>query len=690
MKRFVFLFTQGQVHMKNRLFAALLALLCVCAYSNPVQLVGRFVVASDEPGPGPGADADWLARSTASGVLVANGFDSSTELSTKGELRTPDGNTVPIDETQGGKLDESIRSSGASSLRFDVAENVDFPDIAGQYRTDLGDDFGARNIARFQNASRLYVQFRQRFDSEFATGGSLNDEHFKQAAINNSDKCGDETLVTENSDSRGFVQFYGECGVEHLRTTQLHGVTNWDVYQWSPARDAGLWWCDRYNYQNNNDYSGCFRYEADQWATFYYEFDFGDEEQTNTIVRIWAGYDGQPLRQVSDFYALDVDMDRTGNNQSYQNITLLPYITGKTSADLNAAASTWYDELIVSRTPIAAPYANGNSIVYASAIETACYALAPGASASFAGGVQSQFNDAELTWQTSFFVDWTHRRAHLMGKPANASTGWRHQVYDMVAGTWGTEVNPGMDVPGHIYGDLTGDPVSGNVYINPWSGSAGGTNRRLWQWTYSTGLWDTHYPPSGDSHSGSSDGAPNGTVFHPNLFGTGVGGLVADQYRRTLFVNLTSGAITETPHSDGLYGNGEAAAVYWPAKNAAILGGSTRNSGTENLISVTPNGGGTPTITTLGQPPIRTEGHDFDEAGFQFGSLHVHPGDPTQLLLVESNGSRVWSTVDGTNWTQVEDHPFTAEPRVLATLDRGPGCVWAVSDDTSVLWRPEL
>jgi hypothetical protein len=308
-----------------------------------------FVVAAVLAGPAhaQSADEDFQRRCSTPGVIKCIGFNDDTEV-VRGDNLLPVFGTT----TYRGFVDTAVKASGQGSLRFDIPANVNTADTAGKFITSLGAEFGARNLARFQGNTRLYVQFRQRFQQPFVSG-ALSDMHFKQAAINNSDKCGDETIVTENSQGRGFPQLYGDCGA----TSFIKVVNGIDILQSNSVGSSQLYWCT-YTDQRNGEYSRCAMYRANQWITFYYEIEFGDEDQANTYIRAYIQYENEPMRQFIDFNRYAADFDRGSERQAYKSISLLPYITNKTASWANEAASTWYDELIISRAPIPAPGAD--------------------------------------------------------------------------------------------------------------------------------------------------------------------------------------------------------------------------------------------------------------------------------------------------------------------------------------------
>lgn len=316
------------------------------------------------------------------------------------------------------------------------------------------------------------------------------------------------------------------------------------------------------------------------------------------------------------------------------------------------------------------------------ALAEACEALASDASASFE--TQSALNENHIAWETAWFHDAINGRVHLMGKAQNADSSWAHIYYDEATDAFVTVGTELWENPGHIYGNFTIDAETGDLYCarggmdnNSWD-----NYRRLRWWKHSEQDWDSLAPVSANIRDAGSglDSHCNGVAYHPNLYGSGVGGLVVHQQSITMFWRKSNDVVEETTHSD-LYGSKEGAAVYWPSEDCVICGGSDG----EQHVRIDPNGGNKPTMTNLGNPPIPTAGHSH--LGSAVGSLHVHPGDPTKLVILELNGARVWTSSDGDSWSQVDDHPFTDEPRVHCSLEGEYGCFWAIGVSSSVLWR---
>ena len=312
--------------------------------------------------------------------------------------------------------------------------------------------------------------------------------------------------------------------------------------------------------------------------------------------------------------------------------------------------------------------------------------LSSGQWTDFADGAQSSFTQAALEWQSNFYHDAARGIVHLMGKPANANRSWQHQFFTIFTGSW-TQVTSGInnwDYFGHIYGNNAIDESTGDLYQ-----TVGHINtedsKKAWRYRASSGSWDRRVPESGALTTDSMNDTSNGAAWHPNLYGPGDGGLVIDQQFETFYWRKSTDAVQEVGHGQNAFGRKEGIGIYWPAQDAVIVGGSTGDS----LAMITPNSGGLPNRSTLPSPPITTSGQSA--GGSNFGSLHVHPGNPNKLLLVETVGPRAWTTDNGSTWVQVSNHPFTHTPRVVCSLRAGLGCLWAIGNDGSnfsQIWKP--
>jgi hypothetical protein len=346
------------------------------------------------------------------------------------------------------------------------------------------------------------------------------------------------------------------------------------------------------------------------------------------------------------------------------------------------------------------PFSNFFSITIqspASALENAILALTGGQSATFAGGTGSGIDAAQFDWQDAFYYDHGHKRCQVMGKAANANSSWIHRTYDLATNAWIAPSFSGWNGngAGHIYSNFTLDPALGDCYC-----FAGIGTNALQKFTYATQTWSTALsnafqpgPPSGIVDP------INGICWHPNLFGTGDGGVIM-----CAVTNLPNAGLVYWRKSTGVRtqvgtsidaGNQVGTGMFFGAINKAIMGGQSANPGNgtpSNHILVTPNvtPGATPTNASVGAPPIKTGGDSVSQ-GYNWGSVHPHPNDASRMMLLERVNAtrRVWTSTDGDTWLlKGYTHPFSVTTGISICSLFPLGALWAISPTTSVLWKP--
>jgi hypothetical protein len=276
--------------------------------------------------------ADFQARCGAAGVLVCKGFDSAADFTIatwpNSGLYRNNNNEIR------GTMDASIKTSGNGSLRFEIASNSP-PDVAGYWRQDSGQQFG-------QN-STFYVQFRQRFSPEMLTNdwtGAMG-TWWKQVIFHGAaSTCADVELTTVNVYTAGLPYMYTDCGSRGI-------VTNGGVPPY--LLQQGDYNCP----YGNTSGSNCYRYTSNEWITFYYRIHIGTWGSANSTIEAWVAPDGQPIKKWINMPNFTLFNDGPGPN--YSHVTLTPYMTGKNTSVSHPTAYTWYDELIISTQPIAAP-----------------------------------------------------------------------------------------------------------------------------------------------------------------------------------------------------------------------------------------------------------------------------------------------------------------------------------------------
>ncbi len=272
---------------------------------------------------------DFRLRCSGSGVVKCVGFDSREDFSGGRVSPAADGRILA-------ELDTETSASGAGSLRFTIPTRSP-ANSSGYWLDSLGKRFGPGDT--------LHLQFRQRFsktmlETQFEPVGGWKQFILYPAG---QPSCTTMQFVMNNGYLRGFPTMYASCG----RTGFEVPMPNGDIRLQQGDVDC--------RYQ---DKSGCMRYRADQWMTFYFEIELGQFDSPTSHVRAWMGYAGKPLRQVIDFPAFNLEYDSSPSERLNQ-IQFTPYQTNKDPAHAHPAAYTWYDELIVSTEPIAAPGAAG-------------------------------------------------------------------------------------------------------------------------------------------------------------------------------------------------------------------------------------------------------------------------------------------------------------------------------------------
>jgi hypothetical protein len=270
-------------------------------------------------------DADFQARCSAPGVIKCVGFDSPAEISPGVNLFRS------WDKQYRGMADTSIKSSGASSLRFEVPP-FSAANTSGYSLWDMGQQFGP--------GSTFYVQFRQRvsqamLDTDFQSDG------WKQIIIHREGaSCGNVELTTQNQYNRGFPIMYTDCGSRSMKETLGGG-------------DYRLQQGD-YECFYKTQPAGCATYRANQWMTFSYRVTIGEWGTATSSIYAWIAYEGEPLKQ---WIKRDNFLLKYGESpaDTFSKIQLTPYQSKKDPAQDHPVGYVWYDELIVSTQPIAGP-----------------------------------------------------------------------------------------------------------------------------------------------------------------------------------------------------------------------------------------------------------------------------------------------------------------------------------------------
>lgn len=317
----------------------------------------------------------------------------------------------------------------------------------------------------------------------------------------------------------------------------------------------------------------------------------------------------------------------------------------------------------------------GGAPAVLTALATAAAGLASNGTATFT--LAPEYSN-DLHWQSNWFFDAANGRGHLLYKSPGATTDYKHAIYDEATDTWSGPTVFNAQALGHIYGSTAFDPATGDLYFQSYG------EKKVRRWTAATQSWDfetaTFAIANTNTHPYSS------LVWHPNLFGSGDGGLVLDcgygtqpivAWRKS--TNTWSTVKANPTGTAGYTGVG----AYLPALDAALVGGSNNASAAGILV------GPGPADTAGAAFPLRLAGDSIATSGY--GTVLPHPNNSNKFLMLQNgvNGAECHHSTDGVNWTQVSDHPLQdAEGGVFCSIP-SLNIVWFIGRTTqSKLWKP--
>jgi hypothetical protein len=294
---------------------------------------------------------DFQTRCAQPGVIVCQGFDNASAF-TPGNW--PASGLYPSDTNTYATMDTSVYASGGGSLKFTI------PSLASSnpdgywrqlFQSSLSAGPGTAQV--FAQNSTFYVQYRQRFSPEFVTNvaSASGGTTWKQSIISNDQStCGNEELTAVSHPTGSpingttnliFPVMYSQCGQDNFYV---------DLGNGDFLLEQGAFPC---HFQNPTP-STCFQYPSNVWVTFYFKVQIGTWGQPNSSIQAWLSLNGQPYQQYVNMpnHTLFQDTGEPG----YDMVSLVPYWSFRDPAISDGPTSyTWYDELIVSTQPIAAP-----------------------------------------------------------------------------------------------------------------------------------------------------------------------------------------------------------------------------------------------------------------------------------------------------------------------------------------------
>jgi hypothetical protein len=283
-------------------------------------------------------------------------------------------------------LDRDVKISGSGSLKFTVPSKSGAA-AAGYCQINFTPD----NAVQFGEGETFFVQFRLRLSCDLlfvdcdpksstykqkrrvyrATSGTTA---FKVSIVNAGDhpdlpnpvgSCTWQHLVLVDG-GKGIISGYHSCGWYdgHRFPLGLHrksGRTFQDMQPIRREKDGPVRGC--YNLESGTGQSmgsawhECVLWPADEWLTVTQQVTIGRwadklrDPARSSNVRVWVAREGQKPDLVIDY---DRNLRRPEKPfMKYGKIWLLPYMTNKDRSEEHPEAYMWFDELIVSRGPIA-------------------------------------------------------------------------------------------------------------------------------------------------------------------------------------------------------------------------------------------------------------------------------------------------------------------------------------------------
>jgi len=283
---------------------------------------------------------DFQTRCAQTGVIVCQGFDDPAVFT---PAVWPASGLYPAgDGSFGGTIDPTVTASGGGSLKFTIPSNG-AANSAGYWRQlfTSNQSAGPSSAQMFQQNSTFYLQYRQRFSPEYLTnqwpanGGGLT--YWKQQIIS-------------NDNNYGYPMMYSQCGADVFQVPT--GSSDF-------LNEQGDTPTSGYNchYQKaNNTSTSCFTYPPNTWVTFYYKVSIGTWGQANSSIQAWVSVGAGPYVEWINMPNHTLNEDSGSAGKDYNMVTLLTYMTNRNPAvSAGPTAFTWYDEMIVSTQPIAAP-----------------------------------------------------------------------------------------------------------------------------------------------------------------------------------------------------------------------------------------------------------------------------------------------------------------------------------------------
>ena len=295
--------------------------------------------------------SNFQALCTAPGVVTCVTWDSASAFTpATGGGGYASGLYPAEDGTYQGVQDTTNKVDGAGALQFVIRPGSVHPhgtNPAGYWFQQFGTD---GSPTHFGEGTTLYLQFRfmvspTMLNYDWTQAGGEGWKVFIVFGPVPGPSCTSDQFVQENTNQTNVATGYVSCGTPGLYSNGGSPPMNIEQGDYNCAYAGG-----------GATYTGptCFVYPASTWITEYWVVHIGTFGQPNSSFQAWIAPEGQPLKQFINLPNFNFG-DGSDHTVGLNAIELTPYFSGANGSTTTPGASMWFDDLIISTQPIAAP-----------------------------------------------------------------------------------------------------------------------------------------------------------------------------------------------------------------------------------------------------------------------------------------------------------------------------------------------
>ena len=322
------------------------------AAGNVATAVGISVTVSNSGTTTP--ESDFQARCAAPGVMVCRGWDNASDFTPPVNSTGNETGVHPAGPGSGGTgyqyivQDTTSKVSGNGSLKLIIPPSG----TPGFSFNDTPSGYWADNFTGIGQNQTLYVQYRFMVDSNMLNfnWATVSDEGWKISDLFATTSCGEEEITMENTYQTNVFTGYTHCG-----SPALYDYSN----PQDPLLEQGDYVCHyQTTYPSYQQDPGCFSFVPNTWITVYMVLQFGTWGQPNTHITMYASDPAAgrtTLKRFIDLPNFTISNSTDVPGAPFSHIYLENYLSGAHGGATEPGGNMWFDELIISSQPIAAP-----------------------------------------------------------------------------------------------------------------------------------------------------------------------------------------------------------------------------------------------------------------------------------------------------------------------------------------------